>query len=451
MKRIGMVSLGCPKNLVDSEVMMGVLRRHGFALTTDAEDADVIVVNTCGFIDAAKQESVDTILEMAELKKTGKLEKLVVAGCLVERYRDDLRREIPEIDAVLGTSQLERIAEACSDPRSFASQERVRAGRDAITYLYSDSTPRVLATAPHTAYVKISEGCDRPCTFCVIPQMRGRFRSRSPESILREIEQLGAAGTREAILIAQESTLYGDDLGLGRNGLAELLDRMAATEAVDWIRFLYAYPTTVTDELLAVMGRHERLCAYLDVPLQHASRSMLKRMKRGGSREQYERMIERARELVPGIAVRTTFIVGFPGETEADYEQLVDFCETVEFDRVGVFTYSDEEDAEAFALDGKVDPDVAAERRDALMEIQAGISRGRNERLVGSRVRVLMEGTSEETDLLLQGRMETQAPNIDGVVLVNDVGEDGCAPEEGEFVTVEITEAHDYDLVGRIV
>jgi ribosomal protein S12 methylthiotransferase len=450
MKRIGMVSLGCPKNLVDSEVMMGVLRRHGFTLTTDPGDADVIVVNTCGFIDAAKQESIDTILEMAELKKTGRLEKLVVAGCLVERYRDDLRREIPEIDAVLGTSQVEQIAEACADPLSFGRQEIARAGRDAITYLYSDASPRVLATAPHSAYVKISEGCDRPCTFCVIPQMRGHFRSRSPESILREVEQLGAAGTREVVLIAQESTLYGKDLGL-RDGLADLLDRLAETGAVDWIRFLYAYPTTVTPRLLETIARHERLCNYVDMPLQHASRGVLKRMKRGGDRALYERLVARARDLVPEIAIRTTFIVGFPGEKDADFAELVDFCTTVEFDRVGVFTYSDEEDAAAYHLDGKVDERVAGERRDELMRLQAEISRRRNERLVGRRVRVLMEGVSEETDLLLQGRMESQAPSIDGVVLVNELADDECVPGEGEFVTVELTEAHEHDLVGRIV
>ena len=450
MKRIGMVSLGCPKNLVDSEVMMGVLRRHGFALTPDPRDADVVVINTCGFIDAAKQESVDTILEMAEMKKAGDLEKLIVAGCLVERYRDQLKREIPEIDAVLGTSQIERIAEAVSDPRSFGRQEAAIAGRDAITYLYSDQTPRVLATAAHSVYIKISEGCDRPCTFCVIPEMRGHFRSRSPESVLREVEQLGAAGTREVVLIAQESTLYGSDLGL-KGGLADLLDRMAATGAVDWIRFLYAYPTTATDRLFEVMARHERLCNYLDVPLQHASRAVLKRMKRPGDRAYYERLVERARALVPGIAIRTTFIVGFPGETDEEFEELVGFVREARFDRLGVFTYSDEEGTAAYDLDAKVEPEVAEERRDYLMEIQREISLARNRESVGRRVRVLMEGRSGETDLLLQGRMETQAPDIDGVVLVNELADDERVPEEGEFVTVEITEAMEYDLVGRIV
>jgi ribosomal protein S12 methylthiotransferase len=450
MKRIGMVSLGCPKNLVDSEVMMGVLRRNGFELTADPHDADVVVINTCGFIDAAKQESVDTILEMAELKKSGGLEKLVVAGCLVERYRDDLKREIPEIDAVLGTSQIERIAEACSDPRSFGRQETALAGRDAITYLYSDETPRVLATAPHSAYVKISEGCDRPCTFCVIPEMRGHFRSRSPESILREVEQLGAAGTREVVLIAQESTLYGADLGL-KHGLADLLDRMAETGAVDWIRFLYAYPTTATDRLFEVMARHDRLCNYLDVPLQHASRDVLKRMKRPGDRGYYEKLVERAREIVPGIAIRTTFIVGFPGETDADFDELAGFVRAARFDRMGVFTYSDEEGTGAYDLDAKVDPELAAGRRDALMDIQREISLERNREHVGRRLRVMMEGRSDETDLLLQGRTETQAPGIDGVVLVNELGDDERVPDEGEFVTVEIAEAMEYDLVGRIV
>jgi ribosomal protein S12 methylthiotransferase len=428
-----MVSLGCPKNLVDSEVMMGVLRRHGFQLTSDPEHADVVVVNTCGFIDTAKQESIDTILEMAEMKKSGSLEKLIVAGCLVERYRNELQREIPEIDAVLGTSQLEQIAEACSDPASFGRQENANAGRDAITYLYSDQTPRVLATAPHSAYIKISEGCDRPCTFCVIPEMRGHFRSRSPESILREVAQLGAAGTREVVLIAQESTLYGSDLGL-RHGLADLLDRMAEAGDVDWIRFLYAYPTTASDQLFEVMSRHDSLCNYLDVPLQHASRDVLKRMKRPGDRGYYEKLLERARSIVPDIAIRTTFIVGFPGETDADVDELVGFVRGAKFDRMG-----------------KVDPAVAAERRDILMEIQREISRERNQQHVGSIVDVIMEGRSEETDLLLQGRMRSQAPEIDGVVLVNELLDDERVPDEGEIVRVEITEAHEYDLVGRLV
>lgn len=450
MKRIGMISLGCPKNLVDSEVMMGVLRRHGFELTPDAGDADIVVINTCGFIDAAKQESVDTILEMAELKNSGGLEKLIVAGCLVERYRKELQQEIPEIDAVLGTSQIEQIAEACSDPLSFGRQEKVLAGPDAITYLYSDQTPRVLATAPYSAYMKISEGCDRPCTFCVIPSMRGHFRSRSPESVIREVEQLGAAGTREVVLIAQESTLYGSDLGL-KNGLADLLDKMAETRAVEWIRFLYAYPTTATDRLFEVMASHDNLCKYLDVPLQHASRDVLKRMKRPGDRGYYEKLVDRARRIVPGIALRTTFIVGFPGETDDDFDELVGFVRDAEFDRMGVFTYSDEEGTDAYLLDGKVAADVAAARRDQLMEVQREISERRNRELIGRTFKVLSEGRSDETDLLFQGRMESQAPQIDGVVLINELADDEVLPEEGEFVMVEITEAHQYDLVGRLV
>jgi ribosomal protein S12 methylthiotransferase len=444
-----MVSLGCPKNLVDSEVMMGVLRRHGFELTQNADAADVVVVNTCGFIDAAKQESVDTILELAELKRSGSLDKLVVAGCLVERYRDQLCAEIPEIDAVLGTSQLERIAEACADPASFARQELAIAGRAAIDYLYDHETPRVLATAPHSAYVKISEGCDRPCTFCVIPQMRGNFRSRSPESIIREVEQLAAAGVREVILIAQETTLYGSDLGLS-DGLARLLRRLdeAGTE---WIRALYAYPTTVTEPFLGAMAECERVCRYLDVPLQHAARGVLKRMKRPGDRRSYTELLERARARVPGITLRTTFITGFPGETEDDFRELYDFCSEVEFDRVGVFTYSDEEGTDAFQLDDKVPAEVAIERRDRLMALQRDISRRRNRQMVGRLERVLMEGESEETELLLQGRLESQAPSIDGVVLVNELGDDERVPAVGEFVTVEIVDSLDYDLVGRIV
>jgi len=448
-KKVGMVSLGCPKNLVDSEVMMGLLKRQGYELTTDSSAADVLVVNTCGFIDSARQESVDTILEMAQLKQTGKLQRLIVAGCLVERYREELQREIPDIDACIGVNQLKEI-ESVVEPNGHRVLPVYSEGTAAPElFLYDETTPRLRATAPYTSYVKIAEGCDHTCAFCIIPKLRGVFRSRSPESILREVEMLAAQGVKEFVLISQDTTTYGSDLAL-KDGLARLVDSIAAVPGAEWVRFLYCYPTAITDELLDVMASRPNICKYFDIPLQHASRRVLQRMRRGGNREAYERLIERIRERVPGVAVRTTFIVGFPGEREEDFEELLDFVRAVEFDRVGVFTYSDEENSAAFELDGKVDHATVKKRERRLMKEQARISRRRNRCLIGSRVRVLLEGKSKETDLLLEGRMESQAPEIDGSVLINDVP-DGVQPRPGDFVTVEITEAHEYDLIGRVV
>jgi len=448
-KKVGMVSLGCPKNLVDSEVMMGLLARQGFELTTDSRAADVLVVNTCGFIDSARQESVDTILEMAQLKQTGNLERLIVAGCLVERFRDELQREIPEIDACIGVNQLTEI-ESVVAPNGHRVLPVYSDGASAPElFLYDETTPRLRATAPYSAYVKIAEGCDHTCAFCIIPKLRGVFRSRSPESILREVELLAAQGVKEFVLISQDTTNYGTDLAL-KNGLARLVDSIAAVGGVEWVRFLYCYPTAITDELLDVMASRPNVCQYFDIPLQHASRRVLQRMRRGGNRETYERMIERIRARVPGVAVRTTFIVGFPGEREEDFEELLDFVRAVEFDRVGAFTYSDEENSAAFELDEKVDRATAKKRERRLMKEQARISRRKNRRLVGRSVRVLLEGKSKESDLLLEGRMESQAPEIDGSVLIADVP-DGLDVRPGDFVTVEITEAHEYDLIGRVV
>ena len=448
-KKVGMVSLGCPKNLVDSEVMMGLLTRQGYELTADSNAADVLVVNTCGFIDSARQESVDTILEMAQLKQSGSLKRLIVAGCLVERYREELQREIPEIDACIGVNQLKEI-EFLVEPNGHRVLPVYSDGASAPElFLYDETTPRLRATAPYTAYVKIAEGCDHTCAFCIIPRLRGVFRSRSPESILKEVEMLAAQGVKEFVLISQDTTNYANDLAL-QNGLARLVDSIAAVPGVEWVRFLYCYPTAITNELLDVMASRENVCNYFDIPLQHASRRVLGRMRRGGNREAYERMIQRIRERVPGVAVRTTFIVGFPGEREEDFEELLDFVRTVEFDRVGVFTYSDEENSAAFELDEKVDPTRAKEREQLLMKEQARISLRRNLKMVGSRVKVLLEGKSKESDLLLEGRMESQAPEIDGSVLINDLPE-GSNATPGDFVTVEITEAHDYDLIGRVV
>lgn len=448
-KKVGMVSLGCPKNLVDSEVMMGLLARQGYELTTDSRAAEVLVVNTCGFIDSARQESVETILEMAQLKQSGNLKRLIVAGCLVERYRDELQREIPEIDACIGVNQLKEI-ELVVEPNGHRVLPVYSDGASAPElYLYDETTPRLRATAPYTSYVKIAEGCDHTCAFCIIPKLRGVFRSRSPESILREVEMLAAQGVKEFVLISQDTTTYGSDLGL-KDGLARLVDSIAGVAGVEWVRFLYCYPTAITNELLRVVAERPNVCKYFDIPLQHASRRVLARMRRGGGRAAYERMIERIRARVPGVALRTTFIVGFPGEREEDFEELLDFVRSAEFDRVGVFTYSDEENSAAFELDEKVDGAVAKIRERRLMKAQSRISHRKNRRLVGSRVRVLLEGKSKESDLLLEGRMQSQAPEIDGSVLINDVPE-GRAVRPGDFVNVEIVEAHQYDLVGRVV
>jgi ribosomal protein S12 methylthiotransferase len=449
MKKVGFISLGCPKNLVDSEVMMGRLKQEGYEITSDAAEADTLVVNTCGFIDAAKKESVDAILEAARLKSEGKCQRLIVAGCLVERYRDELRAEMPEVDAFIGTSQINDIT-TVADARVNTRQLPVLPlGNQTATYLYDESTPRVLATPGHYAYVKIAEGCDRPCAFCFIPQMRGHFRSRRFGSVVAEAKQLAEAGVKEIILVAQDSSRYGEDLG-EQDALAHLMRELCRLEGVEWVRVMYTYPTHISAAFLDVMAEEPKAVKYLDMPLQHASRNVLKLMKRGGDRSSLERLIARVRERVPGIAVRTTFIAGFPGETEEDFEELLAFIKAVEFDRVGVFTYSDEEGTPAFELPDKVDPKVARKRRDRLMRAQSRISLKRNRARVGETVRVLFEGASEETDLLWQGRTETQAPDIDGCVLINDAPE-GFTPEPGQFVNVEIAEAQEYDLVGRIV
>jgi ribosomal protein S12 methylthiotransferase len=448
MKKVGFISLGCPKNLVDSEVMMGHLKQNGYQITADAADAETVVVNTCGFIDSAKKESIDAILEAARLKTDGHARRLIVAGCLVERYRDELKAEMPEVDAFIGTNQINDILTVCDPKTNTRSLPVVQLGNQSATYLYDESTPRVLATPSHYAFVKIAEGCDRPCAFCFIPQMRGHFRSRRFGSIVAEAHQLAEEGVKELILVAQDSSRYGEDLGKP-DALARLLRELARVDGIWWVRVMYTYPTHISDAFLDVLAEEPRAVKYLDMPLQHASQNVLKSMKRGGNRKSLERLIERVRQRVPGIAVRTTFITGFPGETEADFAELLGFVKNVEFDRVGVFTYSDEEGTPAFALPEKVEARTASRRRTALMKEQRRISRRKNKARVGEVVRVLFEGESKESELLWQGRMETQAPDIDGCVLINDVP-DGVLPAPGDFVNVEITEAHEYDLIGRI-
>ncbi len=442
--KVGFVSLGCPKNLVDSEVMMGQLAARGHELTPHPDQADVIVVNTCSFIDPAKKESVDTILEMAEYKKIGRAKRLVVAGCLVERYRGDIAKDLPEVDALIGTNELDRIAAVCEGIEEPAS------GRDRGLYLYHDLTPRVLATPRHFAYIKIAEGCDHPCTFCVIPQYRGKFRSRRFESVVSEATRLFGQGVREINLIGQDTTCYGEDFGL-KDGLAQLLGRLAGIETPQpkWVRFLYAYPNKVTQKLLDTIAEHAALVKYIDMPLQHASAAVLKRMKRGASGDIFLKLIERIRRTVPGVTIRTSFIAGFPGESEADFNELCQFVEAARFDRLGVFSYSDEDTSGSFAMEGKVAGRAIERRKRRLMAIQRKISRAKNRSLVGSEAPVLVEGTSPDTDLLWQGRMPGQAPEIDGHILINDF--EGGDPKPGQMRLLRITEAHDYDLVGTLL
>ena len=486
--KVGFVSLGCPKNLVDSEVMMGLLQTGGAQITARAEDADVIVVNTCSFIDSAKQESVDTILEMAQHKITGKAQKLIVAGCLVERYRTEIQKNIPEVDAVVGTGELDAILAAAGIhagsttpnespfvilnhssnsqalksgmPARAEGLARERSGRfsraewegavaDLPNYLYDETTPRVLATPKASAYIKIAEGCDHPCGFCIIPQLRGKFRSRHFESVIAEAERLTASGVGEITLIGQDTTCYGEDLGL-KDGLALLLERLAKIEDLRWVRFLYAYPNKITGKLLETIARHEKICSYIDVPLQHASSSVLKRMKRGAGAEIFLKSIEKMRRTIPNVTLRTSFIVGFPGETKTDFEELCRFVKAAQFDWLGVFSYSDEDGAAAYHLSDKVSSTEIERRRKKLMEIQRQISKKHKRKLVGRQFDVLALGPSEETDLLWEGRTEMHAPEIDGKLFINDFGDhEELVP--GTFYRCEITEAHDYDLVARIV
>ena len=478
--KVGFVSLGCPKNLVDSEVMMGLLDQAGAQMTTSPEIADILVVNTCSFIDTAKQESVDTILEMAQHKTTGRAQKLIVAGCLVERYRDEIQKNIPEVDAVVGTGELEKILAAAglgapvvpeSQPASpfniitgataraegdlresqgrFTREEWDGATAALPQYLYDHTAPRLLATRGPSAYIKIAEGCDHPCSFCVIPNLRGKFRSRHFESVVVEAERLVSQGVEEITLIGQDTTCYGEDLGL-KDGLATLLDKLAGIEGLRWLRFLYAYPNKITGRLLETIAKHENICKYLDVPLQHASGTVLKSMKRGANADIFLKTIEKVRAAVPGIALRTSFIVGFPGETDADFETLSNFVREARFDWLGVFGYSDEEGSGAFSHGDKVPAKVIEQRKRTLMRLQKGLSKKAKQQWVGRTMQVLIEGESAETPLLWEGRSQFHAPEIDGTVYINDFGPlEGITP--GRFYECEITEAHDYDVVSRIV
>ena len=465
MTKVGFVSLGCPKNLVDSEVMMGILAREGYELTPRADEAEVLVVNTCSFIEAAQKESVDAILEMAEHKKFGAAKKLIVAGCLVERFRAQILEQVPEVDAVVGTGEVERIMEAVEGGlRVLPAQPPA--------FLYHDLTPRIVTTPKHAAYIKIAEGCDHPCTFCIIPQLRGAFRSRRFESVVREAENLAKAGAREITLIGQDTTSYGEDLGL-RDGLAQLLERLAQIDDLLWVRFLYAYPNRVTQKLLDTIAARPRLAKYMDMPLQHASRNVLARMKRGSNGDAFLKLLERIRATIPGVSLRTSFIVGFPGETEADFKELCDFVKAAKLDWMGVFEYSDVDNAGSFALDEKVDAETISDRRNRLMAIQKKISRenlrakylhpetgatradGKAAASLPHSKRTfttLVEGPSKDNPLVWEARLEGMAPEIDGKLYLTDIElQDGEVAEAGDVARVEITKTDAYDLIGRVV
>lgn len=446
MAKIGFISLGCPKNLVDSEVMLGLLQKDGHTITTERSEAEVLVVNTCSFIEGSKRESIETILEAAELKKSGACKRLVVTGCLAERYPREIQIDLVEVDAILGTNQIEQIGRAVSGQSVLPPTSFGRSGAD--LYLYDHNTPRALATPRYSAYIKIAEGCDHTCAFCIIPKIRGPFRSRSIFSLVQEARNLAAQGVREITLVSQDTTSFGLDVGV-EDGLAHLLEALDKVEGLKWIRFLYVYPNMVSDKLIEVVSSSEKICKYIDMPLQHVSAAVLRSMRRGGNRSSLTRMIERIRESIPGVTFRTTMLVGFPGETEADFKELKGFCRDMEFDRLGVFAYSDEENTAAFELGRKLPSRSIERRRRILMEQQAKIAAKKNRALVGKELPILTEGPSDESELLLQGRLESQAPEIDGVCLINDseVGE----VNPGEFRIIRITQGLEHDLLGTII
>ncbi len=460
--KIGFVSLGCPKNLVDGEVMLGMAQAAGHELTSDASTADVIVVNTCAFIDNAKEESVDAILEMAQFKRDGSCKKLIVTGCLAERYRDQLKAEIPEIDVCLGTGEVPEIvgaiagtatpmtlfksrAHALGDiPVAAATSVRPAHPGAHITYLYGADTPRVQTTPKHFAYVKIAEGCDYTCAFCIIPTLRGSYRSRDIDAIVGEAESLASRGVRELLLISQDTTFFGIDKG-ERGALATLLRRLNDVEGLEWVRLLYLYPTTITDDVLQAMAECDKVCNYVDLPLQHASADVLRRMRRPGNREGYDKLLARIRRFLPDVTLRTTFIVGFPGETEQDVEELMAFVRDTNFDHVGVFTYSHEEGTRAFELDDDVPAAVKKARRDRVMKLQKQIVATRMKSRKGQTVRVMVDGPTPDSDLVIQGRLEGQAPDIDAVVYFDQCDPATLVP--GSLVTAIVTGARGYDLV----
>ncbi|MCO4744433.1 MAG: 30S ribosomal protein S12 methylthiotransferase RimO [Proteobacteria bacterium] len=444
MQKVHLVSLGCPKNRVDSEVMVGLLKEgEGYDLVPDPDDADVIIVNTCSFIQPATEESVDTVLEMAKFKEAGRCKKLVVTGCMVQRYGDSLEGELPEVDSFLGTGEYHRIRQVLDAREGSLPKSHV----DVPMYIHDEMAPRVNSWSQSSAYLKISEGCNHRCAFCIIPQLRGRLRSRTIPSLVTEATQLASQGVKEINLISQDSTAYGKDLRDG-TGLGELMRELAKIEGIEWIRLHYAYPHGLPDGLLDALANEPKVCRYLDIPLQHASGPMLQAMKRGVTRAGQERILERVRGAVPDIAIRTTFIVGFPGETDADFAELCDFVTAQRFDRVGVFTYFPEQGTPAAELEHQVPEDVKLERQRHLMELQAAISREKLNALVGQVIPVLIEGTAEESEHLLRGRTETQAPEVDGQVYITRAPDDVAVGQIRPFL---IKQAGDHDLVGEII
>jgi len=458
---IGFVNLGCTKNQVDAEVMLGALAAKGFALTTEADQAEVVIINTCGFIEEAKQESIDTIIEYGELKKTGACKVLIASGCLAQRYQGDLLKELPELDGVVGTGEIGRIADI-TETLLKPGRQKQRLWMAPPPYLYDELTPRLRIGKQHSAYVKIAEGCNRNCAFCAIPLMRGKQRSRPIPSIVEEVRHLAAEGVREVNLISQDTINYGVDLGM-RRGLTTLLSELVQIEGLRWIRPFYLYPQQVDDALIDVYAGQDKITKYIDMPLQHINDAMLKSMHRLGGKRYITNLVNRLRQRIPGLTFRTAFIVGFPGETAAQFRELKQYLIDMEFDRVGIFLYSDEDDTPAVEFSGKLDRQLMEDRRAELLELQESISLKRGRQKIGSTLEVLVEGPSEETDLLLAARHEGQAPEIDGVVYINDVEgypentnliqirRDTVVPHPGDLVKVQITEAAAYDLVGHIV
>lgn len=452
-QRIYFVSLGCPKNQVDTELMLGQVEAAGHSLVHAPDDADVIVVNTCAFIDAAKEESVDTILEMAELKKGASKRKLVVTGCLAQRYSDELAKDIPEIDHILGSSDFQSISKVLA-PTKVAAKGRKKLPMVQVTetpeYIYDHDAPRVRIGKNHTAYVKIAEGCDRPCSFCIIPKLRGPQRSRQIADIVAEVQQLGREGVQEINLIAQDLTRYGWDAGSSpdsRQTLAQLVRAVgkADTGSIQWVRLHYTFPSAFDDDLIDAIASEPKVVKYIDVPLQHISDGMLKRMRRGHSSRVTRELVKKLRERIDNVVLRTTYIVGHPGETDAEFDELCEFVAESKFDRAGAFTYSIEPGTVSAMLPNRVDPQVAGERQEKLMEIQRQISRARHEAMVGKTIDVLVEGVSEESEYLLEGRWYGQAPGIDGVTYLAD-GE----AKPGQIVKARVTQAADYDLAASL-
>lgn len=437
MLKIALESLGCSKNLVDAEIMMGILNEKGYRLTGDFDEADVIIVNTCGFIESAKQESIDTILDFADLKQTGNLKLLIVTGCLAQRYADELKEEIPEIDAIVGTGSYQNIDEIIGKLK----EEHQIVSLNNIEFAYDETLPRYVSTPSHMAYLKIGEGCDNKCTYCIIPKLRGKYRSRKMEDIISEAKKLAEMGVKELIVIAQDTTKYGVDL-YGEERLAELLEELAQIDGFKWIRVMYSYPESITEKLVNVISKYDNICNYFDMPIQHASNRILKLMNRKTTKEDILSKVNMIRNIIPDATLRTSIIVGFPGETDEDFEELVDFVKEVEFDKLGVFTYSREEDTPADRLPNHLEEEVKLERQERLMLVQQTISEQKNNQKIGNKYEVLVEEQIEDNVYI--GRTMYDAEEIDAIVYIKSIRE----LQVGEFVDVVITDALEYDLMG---